>query len=219
MRYFAYFACIFFSAMLWAAEYPPGSIVKLAAEIDAFNPDDISVRKGRLPEGGLLKISKPLGEQHLHAMYKSMKAKKLIPVVVLISDLEGSAVKGHGTKTQARSLGKTSPSKLPDVLKVRPSSATQRELAKTKGIEFSVLNKALGKELWTDKMLWDEPANDIANRIQWPKESETETQSSFRLYAKKDYSIFGARPFSLALYAEKKYPTFFSMILSNTYRI
>jgi len=80
------------------------------------------------------------------------------------------------------------------------------------------VNKYAGAPLFKADSLWDEDAGAVAQRLGWPQESQTSTQSSFRLYptAEKPVSLFGARAYSCVLYATKGHPTEASIVFVNT---
>ena len=50
--------------------------------------------------------------------------------------------------------------------------------------DLAQLNELLGLELWTDTNLWDDAPQEVAYRLNWPQESKTKSQSSFRVYFK-----------------------------------
>ena len=63
------------------------------------------------------------------------------------------------------------------------------------------LKESAGQPLFVgSKPLWEEAPDEVAERLGWPRESKTPRQSSFRAYPKASYNLFGARPFSAALY-------------------
>lgn len=77
------------------------------------------------------------------------------------------------------------------------------------------LNAAFGTDLFADDNLWDDDAEAVAARLRWPSESRTDSQSSFRLYPSPTTKIFGARPYSLVLYALDNRPDQISMVFAN----
>jgi hypothetical protein len=77
------------------------------------------------------------------------------------------------------------------------------------------LNEAFGVQVFADESLWDDSAEDLAERLKWPQESRTSTDSSYRQYAGPDERFLGCRPYSLALYAEEGKPASLSMIFAN----
>ncbi|MFA7005796.1 MAG: hypothetical protein WC429_17260, partial [Verrucomicrobiia bacterium] len=68
---------------------------------------------------------------------------------------------------------------------------------------FQNLNTVFGSPLWQSDSLWTDNERDVGKRLGWPEESRTTTLASYRLYAKEDARVLGARPYSLTLYAEK----------------
>jgi hypothetical protein len=82
-------------------------------------------------------------------------------------------------------------------------------------ISLDKINEAIGHDLFVDGNLWANKPEDVATRLKWPQESKTETQSSFRKYAKADYRFFNARPFSLALYGADDKTTSISIVFAN----
>lgn len=77
------------------------------------------------------------------------------------------------------------------------------------------VNDALAIPLFQDDLLWDDPGAEIGPRLGWPRESKTNTQSSFRLYPGPDLRILGARPYSLTLYLLDEKPDRISMVFAN----
>ena len=82
-------------------------------------------------------------------------------------------------------------------------------------IKFQDINTALGVALWQSESLWTENERDVGKRLAWPEESRTTTLASYRLYPKKEMTVLGAHPHSLALYAEKGKVTQVSMVFAN----
>ncbi|MFA6560478.1 MAG: hypothetical protein WCV00_01055 [Verrucomicrobiia bacterium] len=81
---------------------------------------------------------------------------------------------------------------------------------------FQNLNTVFGSPLWQSDSLWTDNERDVGKRLGWPEESRTTTLASYRLYAKEDARVLGARPYSLALYAEKGRVTQVSMVFANS---
>lgn len=77
------------------------------------------------------------------------------------------------------------------------------------------LNAVFEIPLFQDSSLWDDEAAAVAGRLGWPKESVTSYSASFRLYAGSKTRVLGARPYSLALYANPSQPTMISMVFIN----
>jgi len=85
-------------------------------------------------------------------------------------------------------------------------------------LNIDKVNKYAGATLFKADSLWDEDAGVVAQRLGWPQESQTSTQSSFRLYPtpEKPVTLFGARAYSCVLYATKDHPTEASIVFVNT---
>ena len=77
------------------------------------------------------------------------------------------------------------------------------------------LNDLIGAPIFEDSVLWQSDAEKIAAKLNLNPESKTKTQSSFRAYPREDARLFGARPHSIALYAEYGMPTHFSLVFAN----
>ena len=77
------------------------------------------------------------------------------------------------------------------------------------------VNEAVRAPLFTDTALWDAPAEEVAKRLSLRPESQTKVQSSFRTYPPEGTTLFGARPYSVALYADGGKPTSFSLVFAN----
>jgi hypothetical protein len=80
---------------------------------------------------------------------------------------------------------------------------------------FEDVNAVLGMPLFDDDNLWDDPDAEVAARLGWPRESSTPRDASFRLYAKSDVRVLGARPYSLALYGEEGAVSSLSLVFAN----
>ncbi|MFQ3671282.1 MAG: hypothetical protein SNJ84_07470 [Verrucomicrobiia bacterium] len=77
------------------------------------------------------------------------------------------------------------------------------------------VNASFGGELFSGVSLWEEDADRVARRLGWPGESRTATQASYRLYPSEGHRHWGARPYSLALYALGDRPERLSMVFAN----
>lgn len=77
------------------------------------------------------------------------------------------------------------------------------------------MNEAVGQPLFAETALWESSAEEIAKKLGIPSESKTRNASSFRSYTKDDYLMFGAHPFSVAMYAENDKVTSFSLVFAN----
>lgn len=82
-------------------------------------------------------------------------------------------------------------------------------------VSSSQLNQLLGLELFTDETLWDDDAEALAKRLNWPQESKTDSTSSFRLYPTEPLTVLGNPSYSLALQAEQNKPTQISIVFTN----
>lgn len=82
---------------------------------------------------------------------------------------------------------------------------------------YSAINKAVSHPLFQGAAsLWNQPAEDIAQRLNWPQESQTDQSSSFRYYTPLSYQFLGAHPYSAALYGDKKgNATHLSLVFAN----
>lgn len=77
------------------------------------------------------------------------------------------------------------------------------------------LNALVGAPIFGETVLWESDAEAVAKKLELRSESKTKTQSSFRSYPRAEYRLFGARPYSVALYADDGKPTQFSMVFAN----
>jgi hypothetical protein len=90
---------------------------------------------------------------------------------------------------------------------------TTKELAEQEA--FKELNDLLGIPLFADNTLRDDATGAVAERLAWPKESETNRQSSYRHYPPADYRILGCRPFSAVLYGNEGTAQRLSIVFAN----
>lgn len=81
--------------------------------------------------------------------------------------------------------------------------------------DFEALNQLLGLNLWQDSNLWDDPPEQVAKRLGWPRESQTDTQSSYRIYFREGTSIAGARPYTAVLYGQNGKVDYLSIMFAN----
>jgi hypothetical protein len=77
------------------------------------------------------------------------------------------------------------------------------------------MNALVGQTLFADEPLWQGKAGEVAQRLSLKPESNTKTQSSFRSYPDESFKVFGARPFSAAMYAAEDKPVSFSLVYAN----
>ena len=96
-----------------------------------------------------------------------------------------------------------------------PAAATAYKPGPNDQLEPAVVNEAVGQPLFGETPLWTASATEIAEKLGIPPESKTQTSSSYRSYTKEDYLMFGAHPFSVAMYAENDKVTGFSLVFAN----
>lgn len=77
------------------------------------------------------------------------------------------------------------------------------------------VNAALGIPLFSDDNLWDDAAEMVSQRLEWPEESRTSTDSSYRKYPTASDRVLGARPYSLALFGTDGNTSALSMMFAN----
>ena len=80
---------------------------------------------------------------------------------------------------------------------------------------FAAINTLLGIPLLRDDRLWDDSTQAVAERLGWPRESKTVSQSSFRSYPTPDERILGSRPYSAALYGDRGTAKHLSIVFAN----
>lgn len=77
------------------------------------------------------------------------------------------------------------------------------------------LNALLGLPLLQDTNLWDDAGHEVAARLHLPLESRTSYQTSYRAYAGPAVRLMGARPYSIAMYADNGRVAQFSIVFAN----
>jgi hypothetical protein len=87
--------------------------------------------------------------------------------------------------------------------------------SKSKEDDYEHLNELLGLDLWGDANLWDDRDEDVAQRLGWPQESKTSTQSSYRRYFRGKASIAGTRPYTAVLYGREGRVDYLSIMFAN----
>ena len=80
---------------------------------------------------------------------------------------------------------------------------------------FETINALFGIQLLSDNNLWDDQPNTVAQRLNWPPESKTDTQSSYRDYPSAKYRILETRPYACALYGVNNQATLLSIVFAN----
>ena len=82
-------------------------------------------------------------------------------------------------------------------------------------LEPAAVNEVVGQPLFDEAPLWTSSAEAVAAKLKIPQESKTKAGSSYRSYTKDDYQMFGAHPYSVAMYAENDKVTHFSLVFAN----
>lgn len=82
-------------------------------------------------------------------------------------------------------------------------------------VTYEQLNQALGIPLWNDENLWDDPAAEVAKRLNWPLEGQTQTLASYRLYPRENYQVLDSRAYTAVLYAVDQSPSRISIMFIN----
>ena len=82
-------------------------------------------------------------------------------------------------------------------------------------VPFTKINDAVGQKLFIDTNLWDDTADEVGERLNWPVESATSNSISCRLYASSDYRFLDARPYSAVFYGSADNVSSFSLVFAN----
>ncbi|HEV3272252.1 MAG TPA: hypothetical protein VGZ93_08745 [Candidatus Methylacidiphilales bacterium] len=77
------------------------------------------------------------------------------------------------------------------------------------------VNRAFGISLVRGPSLWNEKDEEVADRLRWPEESRTSTESSYRIYSGGTLKILGEGTYSCALYASHNKPTEIAIFFMN----
>ena len=141
----------------------------------------------------------------LHAVEISNRAGNLIEVEIL--EIEDTRIQIQMTNGQATWLDRA---RLSD-----ESQKMIKDKETRKQNEHEALNAILGIGLFTDLNLWDDPSAVVAKRLSWPRESKTDSQSSFRYYPSANYRILKARPYSAVLYGNSGKVENVSIVFAN----
>jgi hypothetical protein len=96
-----------------------------------------------------------------------------------------------------------------------PSDKPSSKKSQNSNVSFKKLNDAVGQELFVDENLWDDTADEVGERLNWPVESATSNSVSCRLYAPSNYRFFNARPYSAAFYGTSENVSSFSLVFAN----
>ncbi len=81
--------------------------------------------------------------------------------------------------------------------------------------KFETINQLFGIPLLRDNNLWDDTADKVAERLNWRLESQTATQSSYRVYPHADFRILNTRPYACALYGANQHADLVSIVFAN----
>ncbi len=98
-----------------------------------------------------------------------------------------------------------------ELVRAQPTNSESSKEA----FDYAQLNDLLGIELWSDANLWDDAPQEVAYRLNWPQESKTKSQSSFRVYFKKRSPIAGAIPYTAVLYGQNGKVDYISIMFAN----
>lgn len=88
-------------------------------------------------------------------------------------------------------------------------------LPSTGGVTAEQINEAMGHPLFAGATLWSSKPEEVAARLDWPRESKTAIGESYRAYPDAEYRLLGARPHSAALYGENEQVTGLSVVYAN----
>ncbi len=83
------------------------------------------------------------------------------------------------------------------------------------GIKLETINALIGHKLFIDGDLWGNPSSQVAERLGWPRESQTPYSNSFRGYPGKKYRFLQARPYSVVLYGTEGKVSSLSIVFAN----
>jgi hypothetical protein len=140
---------------------------------------------------------------------------------VTLTNASGTAiqVKLEGKNGERYVLRRKSDNKVFEVPadKLKPAERTMLDAAAKAGeAEMGKLNAAAGHSLFATATFSARPGDEIASALKLRPESSTKFSKSWRHYAGGDYRLFGARPYSIALYADGEgRPTSLSVVFAN----
>ena len=89
------------------------------------------------------------------------------------------------------------------------------QIETTEQSAFETINELFGIPILQDNKLWNDTTAEVAQRLNWPLESQTETQSGYRDYPSAKYRIMKVRPYACALYGVNGQATLISIVFAN----
>jgi len=82
-------------------------------------------------------------------------------------------------------------------------------------ITYEEMNTIFGIPIWADDNLWDDNADVVAARLDWPKEPTTVVDPCYRKFPKAAEQVIECRPYSMALHASNGQPARIFMMFAN----
>ncbi len=145
------------------------------------------------------------------------------------TDQQGRVIKARLTRVQGETVGIVREDGTPFTLNLSQLSAADQDYVRSQAAVLAAggqpgahddvtpeqLNEAAGLSLFTATALWERPAEEVAKALRLRGESKTNLQSSYRAYPGATTRLFGARPYSLALYAAEDKVTSLSVVYAN----
>jgi hypothetical protein len=127
-----------------------------------------------------------------------------------------NAPPGSATNAAPDATAATPPPAITKAATAPTAPALAANLSPDDAAKIKQLNDALGLPFFVDTQFWQDDVDAVAKRLQWPQESKTTTQESYRRYADaNEADILGASAYSLALYGKNGAPTYISIIFAN----
>jgi len=97
-----------------------------------------------------------------------------------------------------------------------PAETPLEQMSAADADTMKKLNAAFQMPLFADASLWNDDVAKVAARVNWPQESQTDMDSSYRRYALDSGTpVLGAQAYSLALYGIKGHPSYVSIVFAN----
>jgi len=212
--HYLYFLFFFAGTVLWAQE---PSLVELEQQPDRW-PEEVTTKVAIQVK--LMADGKEIGSMLLPVggKGKPMELKQGILKIEVLNARGEIAVTDTDFLENLKTVQpkqEVTPETNAEEIGVDQPPPTQSSADPAVGAMWQKLNKTFGATVWQDDQLWDDDAAVVAKRLAWPEESRTETQGSYRLYAKENVQVLGTRPYSLALYQQQGKPDRFSMMFAN----